>query len=128
MVVDASAIVAILLREPGWDGLRDKLLGATPCVVPAPALLECQIALTWHRFESTAKVVAEFPRAFGCKVAAFTADDAALACQAFLAFGKGRHPAQLNFGDCMSYAVAKRMRLPLLFVGEDFALTDAVPA
>lgn len=128
MVIDASAIVAIVLREPGWEVIRDKILGASAAFVPAPALLECQIALTSHGFDRAGEVLSEFPTVFGCQVVPFTAEDIGLACQGFLSFGKGRHPARLNFGDCMSYAVAKRIRLPLLFVGEDFALTDVVAA
>jgi ribonuclease VapC len=72
--------------------------------------------------------LAELLIAHGIDIEHFTSEHAAAACEAFLRYGKGRHPAGLNFGDCMSYAVAKLSRMPLLYVGGDFAKTDVQSA
>ena len=69
-----------------------------------------------------------FVRSLGLELVAVNVDQADLAVRAILAFGKGRHPAKLNLGDCFAYALAKSLDVPLLFKGEDFARTDIVPA
>jgi ribonuclease VapC len=66
------------------------------------------------------------PDSAGAEVVLFITEDAAVASEALARFGKGRHPARLNLGDCLAHAVAKRMRLPLIFIGEEFALNDVV--
>ena len=103
MVLDSSAIVAIHLKKPGHDRLIDAIDRAEIIVIGAPTLLETAMVLTTRLGQDAATT-------------------------AFLRFGRGRHPAALNFGDCMSYAVASVAGLPLLFTGEDFAQTDIARA
>lgn len=128
MVMDASALVAILLSEPGHEELLEKVSGVQAVAIPAPTLVEALIVVSGRGVREAAASAQAWMDSAGVETVPFTAVDAEIAHRAFLEFGKGRHPARLNFGDCMSYAVARRMRLPLLFVGADFSLTDVVPA
>lgn len=128
IVVDSSVFIAILLQEDGFELYRDRM--ATPGYrlwIPAPLLLETLFVLSGRRIEAEPAV----RRLLDGKshfIAPFDESMAMLAHQAFLRFGKGRHPAALNFGDCMAYALAKSLDAPLLFKGDDFAKTDIVAA
>jgi ribonuclease VapC len=104
MVLDSSAIVAIHLREPGHEGLMDRIDDA-----------EVVVALA-------------FLRRLEAEVVPFNEAHLDAAASAFIRFGRGRHPAALNFGDCMSYAIASVAGMPLLFIGEDFRRTDIAQA
>ena len=124
MIGDTSALVAIVTAEPGYERLLRAMAAAVDPALPASCLLEAHMVIR-GRFppEMTATldgVVAET----GLRIAAFTEAHAVLARAAFDRYGKGRHPAGLNFGDCMAYAVAQAEGAPLLFTGEDFAWTD----
>ncbi|MEP6564852.1 MAG: type II toxin-antitoxin system VapC family toxin [Mesorhizobium sp.] len=124
MIVDSSAIVAILRAEPDRDLYLSAIDGAKQCKIPAPTLLETTMVLAGiHRADMMEKLDA-FLRTAAIETIAFTADHAAVAHQAFLRYGKGRHPAALNFGDCIAYATARLEAMPLLFKGDDFRLTD----
>ena len=122
MIVDASALVAIVLREDGWKRLLAALDAAEEVAIGAPTLTETAIVLEAKGVAPT--VLPAVLDAAGIAVLPYTHDHARLAAQAFRRFGRGRHPASLNFGDCISYAVADAASAPLLYVGDDFARTD----
>lgn len=128
MIVDSSVVVAFLLGEPEAGRVEAVLLAPGPSRLPAPAYVECCLVLGGRFGEDGMGRLDDFLDQYRIVVVPFTEAHARAAREAFLRFGKGRHPAALNFGDCMSYAVAKVERLPLLWVGEDFGQTDAVPA
>ena len=124
MVLDSSALVAMVLEESGFETLLAKAEAAESIAIGAPTLLETSIVLS-RRLSSDAR-----PRLMGylhrmsAEVVAFSEEHYEAAVDAFLRYGKGRHPAKLNFGDCMSYAVASVASLPLLYTGSDFSKTD----
>src|SRR5271156_3439490 len=115
MVLDSSALVAMVLEESGFETLLAKAEAAESIAIGAPTLLETSIVLS-RRLSSDAR-----PRLMGylhrmsAEVVAFSEEHYEAAVDAFLRYGKGRHPAKLNFGDCMSYAVASVASLPLLY-------------
>ena len=129
IAVDSSAIVSIIKGEKERARFSE-LLAASRCVVGAPSVLEVKMVLSSVIPPSVVDLmVADLVGDVGIKVLDFTPEMADAATAAFRAFGKGRgHPAQLNFGDCMAYAVAKVHGAPLLYKGEDFSLTDIVSA
>jgi ribonuclease VapC len=124
IAVDSSAIYAIIRNEAEAAGFA-RTLSENDCLIGAPTRLEVYIAI---RSRSGDAHVANLDRIFSWPnviVVDFTQRHFEAAREAFDRFGKGRgHPAQLNFGDCLSYAVAKVHQLPLLYKGEDFARTD----
>lgn len=126
IVVDSSVFVAIFKREPEAGLLSQKLSAAGHRVMSAANYLECAI-ISEGRFGGRADLDAWLLRR---EVKIHTVDHilAQLAADAFARFGKGRHPAGLNYGDCFAYALAKSLGAPLLFKGNDFARTDLVPA
>lgn len=128
MVLDTSAIVAIHLREPGHQRLIDGIDAAEVVVVGVPTLLETAMVLTARLGQDARPMVFAFLRRLEAEVVPFNEEHLDAAITAFIRFGRGRHPAALNFGDCMSYAVASVAGMPLLFTGEDFSRTDIVPA
>lgn len=124
MVLDSSAIVAILLREAGHERLESAVLNATVVVVGAPTVFETGMVLSGRFRRDARPELDEFLRRTGAEVIPFTETHARAAVTAFLRFGRGHHPARLNFGDCMSYAIAAESGLPLLCTGDAFAQTD----
>jgi ribonuclease VapC len=128
MVLDRSAIVAIHLREPGWERLIEKIDGAAVTVIGVPTLLETSLLLTARAGRDARPMLFAFLRRVEAEVISFHQEHLDAAADAFLRFGRGRHPAGLNLGDCMSYAVASVAGMPLLFTGEAFRLTDIQPA
>jgi ribonuclease VapC len=124
MVVDSSAIVAICLREPGFERLVERIDSAEVVVVGVPTLLETAMVLTSRLGQDARPMIFALLRRLEAEVAPFNEEHLDAAATAFMRFGRGRHPAGLNFGDCMSYAVASVAGMPLLFTGEDFARTD----
>ena len=124
MIVDSSVLVAILLREPEADRYIDFIGIDGTCKVAAPTLLETSLVLAGRHGPAILEKLDAYLSGASVETLAFTADHAAIARQAFLRFGKGRHPASLNYGDCISYAVAKLEDMPLLYKGEDFTQTD----
>lgn len=124
MVVDSSALVAILLEEPGHKQLFQKAADSEVTVVGAPQALETAIVVA-GRFRKDARFLLDgLLRSMGAEVVPFDRDHYDAAISAFLRYGKGRHRAALNFGDCMSYAFARVSGLPLLYTGDDFSKTD----
>ncbi|NYZ17532.1 type II toxin-antitoxin system VapC family toxin [Azospirillum sp. RWY-5-1] len=122
MVVDTSAIMAILLAEPDAVHYARAIGKADACLISAATALECSI-VSIARFGNDATLSA-WMADHGFEVVPVDAVQVALARDAFLRFGKGRHPAALNYGDCFSYALAKARREPLLFKGRDFSQAD----
>lgn len=129
MMVDTSAIVAILRNEPEAFQFVTALAAARQAFIAAPTVVElCMVMLNKTSPEGLAKI-RQTLRELNIAMIPFTAEMADQATQAFLRYGKGRgHDAQLNFGDCISYAAAKAEAMPLLFKGHDFRLTDIQPA
>lgn len=128
MILDSSAIVAIFLKEPGHEALLAKLGGADVLGIGAATLTETGIVLS-HRLRRDARpLLARFAEETGLRTLPFTHEHHIVATSAWLRFGKGRHPANLNFGDCLTYAAARVAGLPLLCVGNDFPRTDLVLA
>ena len=129
MVLDSSAIVAIEAQEPGYEKLIAKIdRAAGPVLAGAPTALEAAMVLTACRGRDAAPWVSGFLRSVDAEVIPFSARHFEVAAKAFARFGKGRHPAGLNYGDCFSYALSKTTREPLLFKGKDFAKTDLIAA
>lgn len=128
MIVDSSAIVAIFFQEPGFEALISKLADAGEVGISAPTLVECAIVLSARLDQDARGLLTRFLKEANMVVVPFTEAHYETAVSAWLKFGKGRHPAQLNFGDCMAYATAKLAGLPLLCVGDDFGQTDLVLA
>jgi len=124
MFVDASAIVAILTREPEADTLADALQSASSPVTSPIAVFEAVLGICRKRLlsvEQAEEHVREFLEVASIEVIPVTAKEAETALVAFARYGKGRgHPAQLNLGDCFAYAVARNHRKSLLFKGHDF--------
>lgn len=128
MILDSSAIIAVLKREPGYEALARKLLERGSKGVSAPSLVEVSLVMAATSLEPVRSAIDRFLQQFELTVIPFGDAHWQAAMEAFLRFGKGRHPAALNFGDCMSYATAKLADRPLLYVGEDFGKTDVKAA
>jgi ribonuclease VapC len=122
-VVDTSAVVALLFGEPGSDEIERKLT-ETSCVMSAPTRVELGIVIEAKKGPAGTQLLEELLARVGCEVVPMDADlaDAAIVC--WRRFGKGRHEAGLNLGDTFSYALARSVHEPLLFVGHDFSETD----
>jgi len=126
VIVDSSAIIAVLLREPGWERIADALTDRPNAAIGAPTLTETAIVLIAKG--APPSLLPALLRRAGVDVVAFNERHADLAADAYTRYGRGRHPASLNYGDCMTYAVARMAMAPLLYVGNDFSLTDLEPA
>lgn len=124
MILDSSAIAAVLFQEPGYKTVLQKLSAAEEVGIGTPTLVECGIVLS-ARFNQDARgLLARFLEEANVSLVPFTDVHYGVAIGAWLKYGKGRHPAGLNFGDCLSYAVARLANVPLLCVGNDFPQTD----
>lgn len=123
LVVDTSAIVAIVRHEPGADWLAEQLDAAGDRVMAAPTLLELAMVLE-SRAPASVGMARRAVRDAEIEIVPFDDDLADRAMQGWRRFGKGRHPAALNFGDCHAYAIADKLGLPILCIGNDFAQTD----
>ncbi len=128
MVLETSAAVAILLREPGYEPLQNRLLATGDPVMSAVSYMEASMVLVIKRGVGMEKELDRFLYEAGVAIVPVSVAQAKIAREAFMEFGKGRHPARLNFGDCFSYALAKQRHQPLLFKGDDFPLTDVLRA
>ena len=124
MVIDTSAIVAILQNEPEQDAFIEAIESADIRLVSAASFFEASIViLTRYGMDGILDLDLFMAKA-GIEISSVDSDQANIARRAFRDFGRGRHPAELNFGDCFSYALAKSLDLPLLFKGSDFSKTD----
>ncbi len=125
LVVDSSAVMACCLGETGYEKLEKLLTGHAQLLMSAPTRLELGIVSLNRNIQ---RQVDEAIASYQILVEPFTHVQAELAIQAFTKYGKGRHPAALNFGDCCAYALAKALNLPLLYKGNDFVQTDIASA
>lgn len=128
MIVDTSAMVAILYREPEAVRFTQLIHDAETCRMSVANYVELAMVVEGQLGPDGMRQAEAFFRRAGIAIAPLTLEHGELARQAFLDFGKGRHKAGLNFGDCFAYALAKASGAPLLFKGNDFALTDLVAA
>jgi ribonuclease VapC len=129
MIVDTSALVAILLGEAEEVTLSKKLDSATTVSISAGTLLEFSIVIDRYRNPALSVQVEELVERFNVLVEPVTTEQTRIARQAYRDYGKGSgHRANLNFGDCFAYALARVKREPLLFKGDDFVHTDLRPA
>jgi ribonuclease VapC len=128
MILDTSALVAVLFREPEADLYTQLIHDADRCLISAGSFLELSIVLDRQAAPEADRQCEMFFRRAGILIEPFTVEQAYLARQAFHDFGKGRQAPGLNFGDCFAYALAKITGEPLLFKGEDFKKTDIISA
>jgi ribonuclease VapC len=127
IALDTSAIAAIAFGEPEADAFN-RQIAIRGAVVGAPTLVEARLVLS-SRMSGADRFMRMFLAPPELAPVDFSVEMYRVAGDAFERYGKGRgHPARLNFGDCLSYAVAKASGLPLLFKGGDFSLTDIRPA
>jgi len=124
MIIDTSAIVAILNDEPERRAFNEAIERSDICLLSAASFLEASIVIENNRGYEGLRDFDLWMATAGIELAPVDADQAQIARQAFRQYGKGRHPAALNFGDCFSYALAKATGFPLLFKGENFTKTD----
>jgi ribonuclease VapC len=128
MIVDMSALVAITFREPGHEELITKLATAPSAGIGTPTLAETGLVLAARLRRDPRDLVVRLLDEFSIAEIPFGDGHWKEAVEAYLRFGKGRHKAHLNFGDCLTYAVARLANEPLLFIGNDFTETDLAPA
>ena len=127
MVVDTSALMAIVMDESSADAMQAALEAAGPLCMSAGTLSECFIVSRRRGSKAAASMVALLDT-LDLDIIPVDAAFAASVADAYDRFGRGVHPAGLNFGDCFAYALAKTRGAPLLFVGDDFAQTDIIAA
>jgi ribonuclease VapC len=128
MVLDTSALAAILFDEPERRQFNEKIEADPRRLLSAAALVEITRVIEARFGEAGGRELDLLLHRARVEIVALDADQAEIARHAYRAYGKGRHPAGLNFGDCFSYALAKATGEPLLFKGDDFARTDILAA
>jgi ribonuclease VapC len=128
MILDSSALVAILFKEPEAERLAAMIRDTDTTAIAAPTLLETAIVAEGRTLPGMAEKLDALMGAIRPEIVPFTAQHASLARDAWRRYGKGRHKAGLNLGDCFAYALAKERCQKLLFKGDDFAATDIEPA
>lgn len=124
MILDTSAIVAVVLREPEFERLLDQVGSARVVAIGAPTLAETGIVLRARLDTEVRGLLARLLQEWQAVIIPFGQDHWQEALDAYSRFGRGRHKAALNFGDCLSYAVARVSGEPLLCTGRDFSQTD----
>jgi ribonuclease VapC len=127
MIVDTSALLAIFFGEPEAEDFARAIAGAEVSRMSAANLLEAGIVADNQTDPRTGRQLDALVANFQLHIAAVTEEQVRIARQAYVDFGRGNHPAGLNFGDCFAYALAKATGEPLLFKGDDFAQTDIRP-
>ena len=128
MVVDSSAVLAILFSEPERDTFSAALTGAGVRLMSSVNALEAAVVVSSRKGPYGVRELDLLLHHAEFEVVPFTVDHFRLARDAYERYGKGRHPAGLNLGDCCAYALARHTGESLLFKGDDFARTDVVPA
>jgi ribonuclease VapC len=129
MFIDSSAIVAVMTLEDDAVALLEHMMRAQSKMINAAVFWEVTVNLAKKRRLTISEAnheLRDFLDKFDIEIAAIPPEAGFAAVEAYDRFGKGRHPASLNFGDCLSYACAKVLKQPLLFKGDDFAQTDVV--
>lgn len=124
MIVDSSALVAVVFQEPDYEALVDKLVESATTGIGTPTLVETGIVLGARLGKDARALLTRLLDELDVVEVPFGEAHWREALAAYRRFGRGRHRANLNFGDCLSYAVARLAGEPLLFVGDDFAATD----
>jgi len=124
VIIDSSAVLAIFLRETDAEALLATILDADFAGIGAPTAAETGLVLTSRMQRNATGSLLRFFEETGIEIVPFTERHWQRAIDAFARFGKGRHAAGLNFGDCMTYATASLARQPLLCRGDDFRKTD----
>jgi len=128
VTLDTSALIAVLFAEPGHLDLVDRILDADHVRVGAPTLVETSLVLAGRRRAPAAGEVEGLVKELAITIVPFGEAEWRVAIDAFQKFGRGRHTAALNFGDCLAYASASAAGDTLLFVGKDLSRTDIPPA
>jgi ribonuclease VapC len=128
MVVDSAALLAIMFLEPEAQRFTQLIQASRAPLLSAANFLEASILIESRRGIVKRDLFDTFVAESGIRLQPVTRAQAVIARDAYRRFGRGNHPAGLNFGDCFAYALAKERNLPLLFKGEDFARTDLDPA
>ena len=128
MILDSSAVIAILLGEPPARSLIEKMDADPRPLIGAPTALESAVVIEARKGTQGGKELDELLLKFSVEIVPATVEHFDLAREAWRRYGKGRHPAGLNICDCLAYALAKATGEPLLFVGDDFAKTDVAAA
>jgi ribonuclease VapC len=129
MIVDSSALVSAIKREPDWIELSRAMDSAKTLSMSAASYLETAIVIDCLRSPTQSARLDELIDQMDMVIEPVTAEQAKIARQAYRDYGKGSgHPANLNFGDCFSYALARAKREPILYKGDDFVHTDLRPA
>lgn len=128
MIVDTSAVLAVLLDEEEAEAFMELLLRSDDCLMSSVSFVEASIIAESNGGDGGVRQLDAFLRTAEISVEPVSQEQAFAARQAYSDFGKGRHPAGLNLGDCFSYALAKVSGVPLLFKGDDFRKTDIAPA
>lgn len=124
MILDASAILSVVLEEPGCEAILRRIKEAPILAVGASTLVETAMVLSSRLRKDPRPLLSQFLREAEVEVIPFGRDHYEVAVDAFERYGKGRHPAALTFGDCLTYAMARLSGFPLLFTGDDFTKTD----
>ena len=124
MVVDSSVLIAVLLLEPDAEQLLNQLIDADELYLSAVSLVETAMVIEYKKGKSGADKLDELLAELTPTIVELDQQQAVLARMAWREYGKGRHPAKLNFGDCCSYALAKHLNQSFLFKGNDFSQTD----
>jgi ribonuclease VapC len=124
MVIDSSAILAVLLNEVNAAPIAQAIESSSQRLLSAANLLEASIVIESRKGEAGGRELDLLLYRAAIEIVAVDQDQAETARMAWRRFGKGRHPAGLNYGDCFAYALARTRRLPLLFQGDDFSRTD----
>ena len=128
MIVDTSAALAVVLGEPGFEAFASAISASETRRISAASFLEASIVAETRAGDRGLRQFDSFIRESEVAIEPVTHEHALIAREGFSNYGKGRHPAGLNFGDCFAYALAKSTGEPLLFKGEDFRQTDVLPA
>ncbi len=128
MILDSSAVLAILFREPSFEVYEKAIADAPSCRMSAASFVEVSILLESRAGDAAIRQCDALFQQARIVIEPVTEEQALLARQGYSDYGKGRHPAGLNFGDCFAYALAKSTGETLLFKGQDFSQTDIQPA
>ncbi|MDX2224467.1 MAG: type II toxin-antitoxin system VapC family toxin [Rhodospirillaceae bacterium] len=124
MVIDTSVIIAILNDEPEAPVFASKIMSAPQAFMSAGSYLEAGIVLDQRRRDAAMSALDDLIERLGIRIEPVSAEQARAARAAYRVYGRGNHPAALNFGDCFAYALARALDAPLLFKGGDFARSD----
>jgi ribonuclease VapC len=127
IVVDTSAVVAVMFKEPGYERIADLIARSDACIISTVTLVEITMVIS-RSVQDAKAAVDRYLQDTATSACSVDGAHAEWAQHAFLIYGKGRHPARLNCGDCFSYAAAKALNAPLLYIGDDFGKTDIVAA